>query len=159
VRPERTLTRAGLWATGPVQLQLPFEATGLSERIHATGHLKLSPDYDVFTWLCERWLRQPTPSGWMRPTVYELGSSLYGKAPSGQDYRHLRAALDRLGWVSVTIDNYDIEHGDFRDNWGHRRGQAATRGPGRGARPAWRAGSRAWSRYSAPGRGGPAARG
>ncbi len=30
-RPERTLTRCGLWATGPVQLQLPFEASGLSE--------------------------------------------------------------------------------------------------------------------------------
>jgi hypothetical protein len=117
VRPERTLTRSGLWATGPVQLRLPFEATGLSERIHASGRLQLSPDYDVFAWLCERWQRQPTPSGWMRPTLYEIGSALYGKAPSGRDYRHLRGALDRLASVTVTIDGYDIETGAFRDHW------------------------------------------
>jgi hypothetical protein len=117
VRPERTLTRAGLWATGPTQLQLPFEATGLSERIYASGHLKLTPDYDVFAWLCERWQARPTESGWMRPTLYELGSALYGKAPSGENYRDLRASLDRLAWVNVTIDGYDIETGTFRDNW------------------------------------------
>jgi len=113
VRPERTLTRAGLWATGPQQLQLPFEATGLSERIHATGQLKLTPDYDVFAWLCERWQTRPTGSGWMRPTLYELGSSLYGRPPSAEDYRGLRGALDRLAWVSVTIDGYAIETGTF----------------------------------------------
>jgi hypothetical protein len=115
VRAERTLTRTGLWATGPVQLQLPFEASGLSERIHATGHLKLSPDYDVFAWLCERWQTRPTPSGWMRPTLYEVGSALYGRAPSNADYRHLRDALDRLAWVHVTIDGYSIETGRFDD--------------------------------------------
>jgi hypothetical protein len=117
VRPERTLTRCGLWATGPTQLQLPFEATGLSERIHASGHLQLSPDYDVFAWLCERWQRQPTSSGWMRPTLYEVGSALYGRPPSNADYRHLRAALDRLASVTVTIDGYDISTGEFRDRW------------------------------------------
>jgi hypothetical protein len=117
VRPERTLTRSGLWATGPVQLQLPFEASGLSERIHASGHLKLSPDYDVFAWLCERWQARPTSSGWMRPTLYELGSSLYGRAPSNADYRQLRGALDRLTDVRVTIDGYDISTGEFRDRW------------------------------------------
>jgi len=117
VRAERTLTRAGLWATGPVQLQLPFEGTGLSERIQANGHLKITPDYDVFAWLCERWQTRPTDSGWMRPTLYELGSALYGAAPSGKDYRTLRDALIRLAWVSVTIDGYDVETGEFRDNW------------------------------------------
>jgi hypothetical protein len=117
VRPERTLTRSGLWATGPVQLQLPFEASGLSERIQAEGRLKLTPDYDVFAWLCERQLSRPTVTGWMRPTLYEVGSALYGRAPSNADYRHLREALDRLAWVHVTIDGYDIETGAFRDNW------------------------------------------
>lgn len=117
VRPERMLTRTGLWATGPVQVQLPFEATGLSERIQASGHLQLSPDYDVFAWLCERWQRQPTPSGWMRPTLYEIGSALYGRPPSNADYRHLRAALDRLTDVRVTIDGYDISTAEFRDRW------------------------------------------
>jgi len=115
VRPERTLTRSGLWATGPVQLQLPFEASGLSERIQAEGRLKLTPDFDVFAWLCERWQTRPTESGWMRPTLYEVGSALYGKAPSGENYRDLRASLDRLAWVSVTIDGYAIETGTFDD--------------------------------------------
>jgi hypothetical protein len=117
VRPERTLTRAGLWATGPQQLQLPFEASGLSERIQATGRLKLTPDFDVFAWLCERWQTRPTDSGWMRPTLYEIGSALYDKAPSGENYRDLRDALDRLAAVQVTIDGYDVETGTFRDNW------------------------------------------
>ncbi len=117
VRPERTLTRSGLWATGPVQLQLPFEASGLSERITASGRLKLTPDYDVFAWLCERWQVRPTDSGWMRPTLYEVGASLYRQAPTGENYRDLRSALDRLAWVTVTIDGYDIESGEFRDNW------------------------------------------
>jgi hypothetical protein len=117
VRPERTLTRSGLWATGPVQLQLPFEATGLSERIRATGRLKVTPDFDVFAWLCERWQTRATESGWMRPTLYELGSALYGTAPAGEHYRILRESLDRLAEVRVTIDGYDIEHGEFRDRW------------------------------------------
>lgn len=117
VRPERTLTRAGLWATGPQQLQLPFEATGLSERIQASGRLKVSPDYDVFAWLCERWQTRPTDTGWMRPTLYEIGSALYNTAPAGEHYRLLRDALDRLAWVTVTIDGYDIETGTFRDRW------------------------------------------
>lgn len=117
VRPERTLTRSGLWATGPVQLQLPFEASGLSERIQAEGRLKLTPDFDVFAWLCERWQTKPTESSWMRPTLYEIGSALYGRPPSNEDYRTLRGSLDRLAWVNVTIDGYDIESGTFRDNW------------------------------------------
>lgn len=117
VRPERTLTRAGLWATGPVQLQLPFQASGLSERIAASGRLKLTPDYDVFAWLCERWQVRPTDSGWMRPTLYEIGCSLYRQAPTGENYRDLRSALDRLAWVTVTIDGYDIETGEFRESW------------------------------------------
>ena len=37
------MTRAGLWSTSRhQQLQMPFEGQGLSERIHATGHLQLS---------------------------------------------------------------------------------------------------------------------
>jgi len=117
VRPERALSRSGLWATGPVQLQLPFEASGLSERIQASGRLKLTPDFDVLAWICERWQVRPTDSGWMRPTLYEIGCSLYRAAPTGENYRDVRSALDRLAWVTVTIDGYDIESGEFRDNW------------------------------------------
>lgn len=115
VRPERTTSRAGLWALQPVQLQLPFEATGLSERIQATGRLQVTPDYDVFAWLCERWLRQPTETGWMRPTFYEIGSALYDRPPTGEDYRVVRDSLDRLAGVLVTIDGYDGEKNELAD--------------------------------------------
>lgn len=117
VRPERTLSRCGLWAIAPTQLTLPFTAEGMSERITAEGRCKLTPDYDVLAWLCERWQTQPTPTGWMRPTMYELGSSLYDRPPTGQDYPILRQALERLAWVRITIDGYDAEHGDWRENW------------------------------------------
>ena len=36
---------------------------------------------------------------------------------SGENYRDLRDALDRLAGVRVTIDGYDVETGTFRDNW------------------------------------------
>jgi len=47
VRADRTLSRSGLWATGPRQLTLPVEARGLSEAICATAPLPISPDYSA----------------------------------------------------------------------------------------------------------------
>ena len=103
VRADRTLSRSGLWATGPRQLTLPVEARGLSEAICATAPLPISPDYSVLAWLCERWITRPTESGWMRPTLYEIGSDLYDVPPSGKHYRDLNAALSRLATVSLTV--------------------------------------------------------
>lgn len=103
---ERELSRAGLWFSAPAQLQLPIEARGLSNVVISTGQLQLTPDYDVLAWWCSRWLRQPTTSGWMRPTLYEIGRDLYGREPSQNDYATLRGSLTRLGSVSVTIYGY-----------------------------------------------------
>ncbi len=107
VRADRTLSRSGLWATGPRQLTLPVEARGLSEAVCASTPLPISPDYSVWAWLCERWIARPTESGWMRPTLYEIGSDLYGTAPWGEHYRALNAALTRLATVSVTLRGID----------------------------------------------------
>lgn len=129
VRADRTLSRAGLWAVGPRQLALPIEAHGLSEVTIASGQLQLTPDYDVLAWLCERWARQPTPSGVMLPTLYELGSDLYAAAPSGADYRHLREALDRLAAVTILIVGVNAltgEPGDYETR-GHLLSQARDR--------------------------------
>ncbi|MGI8624887.1 MAG: hypothetical protein ACR2NB_15720 [Solirubrobacteraceae bacterium] len=79
----------------------------------------------------------------MRPTLYELGSALYGKAPSGENYRDLREALVRLAMVRITIDGYDVETGEFRDNWLVTESPAGTnlsvprdrRGPAPGGQP------------------------
>jgi hypothetical protein len=116
VRADRTLSRSGLWATGPRQLALPFEARGLSEVLIASGSLRLTPDYDLLAWLCERWAQRPTPSGIMRPTLYEVGSDLYKGPPSGENYRDLVAAGDRLAFVTVRVAGVDAltgEPGDY----------------------------------------------
>ncbi len=112
VRADRTLSRSGLWATGPRQLTLPVEARGLSEVVCASAPLPISPDYSVWAWLCERWIARPTESGWMRPTLYEIGSDLYGTAPWGEHYRALEAALTRLARASVTLHGIDGETGE-----------------------------------------------
>ncbi len=109
VRADRTLSRCGVFATGSRQLTLPVEARGLSEVIVASGSLRLTPDYDVLAWFCERWATRPTDSGWMRPTLYELGSDLYDTAPWGEHYRTLRDSLSRLARVSVTVWGIDGE--------------------------------------------------
>jgi hypothetical protein len=107
VRADRTLSRCGLFATGTRSLTLPVEARGLSEAVIASGSLQVTPDYDVLAWFCERWKRKPTESGWMRPTLYELGSDLYGTAPWGEHYRVLRDSLSRLATVSLTLFGID----------------------------------------------------
>jgi hypothetical protein len=112
VRADRTLSRSGLWATGPRQMTLPVEARGLSEVVCASGSLAISPDYSVLAWLCERWIARPTESGWMRPTLYEIGSDLYDVPPSGKHYQDLRAALSRLATVSLTVRGIDGETGE-----------------------------------------------
>ncbi len=115
VRADRTLSRCGLWAVGPRQLALPIEARGLSEVTIASGGLQLTPDYDVLAWLCERWAAHPTPSGVMRPTLYELGRDLYAAAPGGTDYRTLRASLWRLAGITVEIAGIDALTGEPGD--------------------------------------------
>ncbi len=116
VRADRTLSRCGMWATGPRELTLPIEARGLSEVVLASGSLQLTPDYDVLAWLCERWGQRPTPSGVMRPTLYEIGSDLYEGPPSGKDYRTLRQSVWRLAGITVEIAGIDAltgEPGDY----------------------------------------------
>ena len=99
----REVSRAGLWFAAPAQLQLPFEARGLSNVVVANGAFQLNPDYDVLAWLCARWLRKPTASGEMRPTLYEIGRDLYGGKPSGENYRDIEEALVRLASVAITL--------------------------------------------------------
>ena len=119
-RPQRDLARAGIWATGPAQLELPLTAEGLSEIIRASGRLKLTPDFDVFAWVCERWL-SPAGSddpdfqhrdGWALFTLRELGFALYGREPNGRDRQALRASLRRLYRVELDLIGYDAHTGE-----------------------------------------------
>jgi hypothetical protein len=81
--------------------------------------LLITPDYDVLAWLCERWLRRPTESGWMRPSYYEIGCDLYNGPPSGKDYRALREALRRLAGVRLTLHRFNAETGKADPLWDH----------------------------------------
>lgn len=108
----RDLSRAGLWATGSRQLTLPVVAEGLSERASSNIPLRLC-DYDPLAWICERWLRRPTDTGWMRPSLYELGSDLYGRAPGGREYELLCESLDRLHAAQITLLGYDSQTGTY----------------------------------------------
>ena len=110
-RMSRTLTRAGLWASGPRQLTLPVEARGLSEVTISSGWLQITPDYDVLAWLCERWWEQPTESGWMCPTFYEIGQDLYGRPAGGEQHRVMHEAIRRLAMVSVEVRGFNGETG------------------------------------------------
>ncbi len=42
-----------------MQLELPFNARGTNSAVRASGRLKLTPDLDIFAWLCERWISTP----------------------------------------------------------------------------------------------------
>ncbi len=110
VRTDTELCRApGLWAVGPTQLELPFDARGPNAAIRASGRLKLTPDLDVFAWLCERWLstRPLDLDGIAGFTLYDLATDLYGRRPNGRDRAALRASLRRLYRVEIAFTGYD----------------------------------------------------
>jgi len=114
VRAETNLARApGLWATGPVQLQLPFEAQGVGQLVRASGRLRLTPDLDVLAWVAERWLSTPPldPEGWSRFTLHDLASDLYRSDPGRTERRHVRRSIERLMSCLVTVEGFDSETG------------------------------------------------
>jgi hypothetical protein len=112
VRSPRDIARCGVFASAPGQkLDLPIRAEGLSETTIASGQLHLSPDYELLSLLCERWLRRPTESGWMLPTFYELGSAIYRRPPGGVEYQLLTDALWRLSSLMIELWGYDTYTG------------------------------------------------
>lgn len=120
-RSQRDLARAGLWATGAMQLELPLTAEGLSEVIRASGRLKLTPDFDVLAWVCERWLKPAgsddpnyqNSDGWALFTLRELGFALYAREPNGRDRAALRASLRRIYRVELDLIGYDAQSGEL----------------------------------------------
>lgn len=108
------MARCAAYTISPGQrLDLPIHAEGLSEVTVANGRLHLSPDFDLLSLLCERWLARPNGSGWMRPTLYELGNALFNCAPGGNHYQQINDALARLARLSLTIHGFDAATGKF----------------------------------------------
>lgn len=111
VRAETDLCRAPLWSTGAHErLTFPLSARGINGEVWASGRLRLTPDFDVFAWLCERWLETSPrdPDGWTRFTLRDLGLALHGQAPSGEHRRVLRESLERLYRIEVAIFGSDF---------------------------------------------------
>ncbi len=119
-RSQRDLARAGLWATGPVQLELPMTAEGLSEVIRSSGRLKVSPDFDILAWVCERWLRplgdddpkHRSADGWAAFTLHDLGWSLFGRKPGSTERKAIRESLERIYRVEIELLGYDSQTGE-----------------------------------------------
>jgi hypothetical protein len=117
------MARCGVFSTSPGQrLDLPIRAEGLSEITIANGQLQLSPDYDLLSLLCERWLARPTETGWMRPTFYELANALYASTPAGHEYQTINSALWRLASLMIELHGYNAATGDADQrmvSWSH----------------------------------------
>jgi hypothetical protein len=117
------MARCGVFATSPGQkLDLPIRAEGLSEVTIANGQLHLSPDFDLLSLLCERWLARPTESGWMRPTFYELANALYSSIPAGHEYQAINGALWRLASLMIELHGFNAATGKADNrmvSWSH----------------------------------------
>lgn len=113
---ETNLCRAGVWASGPVQLSLPLEAEDLLGLVRASGRLKVSPDLEVLAWLTEAWREERPRDRWLYLTLYGLAFDLYGRKPGGGECRALRSSLGRLKSVTVSLAGYDARSGEMRPN-------------------------------------------
>jgi hypothetical protein len=90
------------------QLKLPVDSPGTSVMVHSNAQLRLSPDFDVVVWLCERWLRDGGNSdGWVHFTYYEMHKDFYGRGEGGSGHQTLRKSILRIMGTLFTIDGYD----------------------------------------------------
>ncbi len=112
---ETNLCRKGLWATtGAVQLELPLDDEDLLGLLRASGRLRVTPDVDVLAWLIESWRRTREFEGWVRFTLHELGTDLYGFDPGGKQNRSMRTSLRRLKDLTVDLVGYDPRRDEYK---------------------------------------------
>lgn len=108
-RLETNLVRSPLWDSEGVSPDpAPFIGNSLLGPFSCSARLR-QLDYKVLAFILERWW-------WQRPaedtvpveiTLYELGKEIYGRWPDGKERRLLRAALNRLWSVEVSMVGYD----------------------------------------------------
>jgi hypothetical protein len=104
---ETNLARKGIYSCSPNKEQRPLEAEDLLGLIRSTSLLQTDPDLDVLIWLTEVWRVRGTPEGVVCFTLYELSRGLYGRKPTGNDTRRLKASLRRLRTTAVDLVGYD----------------------------------------------------
>jgi hypothetical protein len=103
---------AGIFQFGTAQLMPSVEALTLAGAIaSATGAPLGDPEFDVHTWLRERFVALGCPEDNAVPfTGHALQSALYGYK-SGQTRKLILRALDNLTRAFVTIPGFDARRG------------------------------------------------
>jgi hypothetical protein len=103
---------AGIFQFGTAQLRPSVEALTLAGAIaSATGAPLGDPEFDVHTWLRERFVALGYPQDNAVPfTGHALQSALYGYK-SGQTRKLILRALDNLTRAIVTIPGFDARRG------------------------------------------------
>ena len=113
VRSERLTARAGCWQVPQGNAAIVLQAHGLSESVDATGVLHLTPDYDIYCWLTERWLRNQREDRWVEFTLQQVCKALYAREADAKDRRRVRESIGRLRRVVITLRGYDAETGQL----------------------------------------------
>lgn len=109
-RMETNLCRAPLWQEAPS----PIGVVTRSLLGEFEASIVLSGlDLKVLAFILERWGSVPRdaidePAGF---TLYEVGQALHGHDPTGGQRRALRASLERLFEVEITLVGYDVRTG------------------------------------------------
>ncbi len=104
---ETNLCRKGVWHVGPLQLALPIDSRDTLGLLRVSGPPLTLYDLDTFAWLTERWRQgDRNPKGKVGFTLYDLGRDLYGREPSGEERRLIRASLDRLRKAEFELEGY-----------------------------------------------------
>ncbi len=105
---ETNLCRKGIWHVGPLQLALPLDGADTLGLLRIAGPALTLFDLDTFAWLCERWREgERDRDGSIAFTLYALGRDLYGRKPSGEERRLIRASLTRLQDATFELEGYD----------------------------------------------------
>lgn len=109
------MCRRGLTSTSSsnAQLELPVDGRDLLGLLRASGRITIF-DLELLAWLTERWRHSRPVDDWIRFTLYELGSDLYEREPSGKERRLMRASLRRLARVDFDIVGYDARRREMR---------------------------------------------
>jgi hypothetical protein len=130
-RLETNLVRSPLWESeGAPSEPAPFVASSLFGPFSCSTRLR-QLDYKVLALVLERWWwQQPTADTVpVSITLHELGRVIYGRPPDGEERRLLRAALERLWQVEISMVGFDAPAGKQERRWSKVRVIVEISGP------------------------------
>jgi hypothetical protein len=111
---ETNSLRKGIWCAEKGWAPIPLQGVDFLGRVAASIPLTYF-DLDVYCWLCWRWCQDRNADGSVSFTLYRIGQDLYGRKIGRVERQTLRASLDRLITVVVTLEGYDAISGRSDD--------------------------------------------